>query len=315
MSIDIISFGEPLFEFSQIPVKDGADLKKAPSYLSGFGGDSSNFSVAAARQGANVAVLAHLGGDVFGDQFVDLWEQENINTQWVKRNTDAPTGVYFISHDERGHHFTFYRKGSAAALVTPSQIPEDGIAQAKLLHTSAITHAISDSSSDSVFRAIEIAKENDTLISFDTNLRLKLWPLARARAIIHETVQHVDFCMPSLDEAQLLTGLESADEIADFYLKLGAKNVILKMGADGAMVATENERFTAKGHKVNTVDATGAGDCFSGSFLSQVVADKSLSDALIYANCAAALTTTGYGAVAPIPRANQVAELMAKASK
>lgn len=307
MTIDILSFGEPLFEFSQIPGQT-----KAVSYLSGFGGDTSNFSVSAARQGASVAILAHLGSDVFGDQFVELWEKEGVKTDFVVRNPDAATGVYFISHDERGHHFTFYRKGSAASLVTPQQIPQGAIAEAKLLHTSAITHAISDSSSDAVFEAIEIAKREDTMISFDTNLRLKLWPLSRARAVIHETIRHVDFCMPSLDEAQLLTGFEEANDVADFYLGLGAKTVVLKMGKDGAMVATNDRRFTTGGHRVDTVDATGAGDCFSGAFLSQVVKGKSLEQALAYANCAAALTTTGYGAVAPIPTAEQVLAFQAE---
>ncbi|ELA6610328.1 sugar kinase [Vibrio alginolyticus] len=307
MTIDILSFGEPLFEFSQIPGQT-----ETVSYLSGFGGDTSNFSVSAARQGANVAILAHLGTDVFGDQFVDLWKNEGVATDFVVRNPDAPTGVYFISHDERGHHFTFYRKGSAASLVNPLDVPLGAIAQAKLLHTSAITHAISDSSSDAVFSAIEMAKREQTLISFDTNLRLKLWPLSRARAVIHETIRHVDFCMPSLDEAQLLTGLEDANQIADYYLTLGAKTVVLKMGRDGAMVATAEKRFTAGGHEVNTVDATGAGDCFSGAFLSQVVKGESLENALTYANCAAALTTTGYGAVAPIPTADKVLAFKSK---
>ncbi|KAA8597644.1 2-dehydro-3-deoxygluconokinase [Vibrio cyclitrophicus] len=307
MTIDILSFGEPLFEFSQLPGQ-----AETVSYLSGFGGDTSNFSVSAARQGANVAILAHLGSDVFGDQFVDLWVKEGVKTDFVVRNPDAPTGVYFISHDERGHHFTFYRKGSAASLITPHQIPLTAIADAKLLHTSAITHAISDSSSDAVFKAIEMAKKENTMISFDTNLRLKLWPLSRARAVIHETIRHVDFCMPSLDEAQLLTGLKDANEIADFYLNLGAKTVVLKMGKEGAMVATGDRRFTAGGHQVDTVDATGAGDCFSGAFLSQVVKGEPLEHALAYANCAAALTTTGYGAVAPIPTAEQVLVFKAK---
>jgi 2-dehydro-3-deoxygluconokinase len=305
MQLDIISFGEPLFEFSQLPDQNGPI-----SYLSGFGGDMSNFAISAARQGAKVAMLAHIGSDVFGDHFIQLWENEKIDTSLVIRNPTAPTGIYFISHDQRGHHFTFYRKGSAASLVQPADIPADAITKAKLLHVSAITHAISPNSSDAVFEAIQIAKNANKLISFDTNLRLKLWPVPRARAVINETIHHVDFCMPSLDEAQLLTGLESADDIADFYLKLGAKNVILKMGAEGAMLANSTQRLVVKGHKVATVDATGAGDCFSGAFLSQVVRDESLENALVYANCAAALTTTGYGAVAPIPFQNQVEDFI-----
>lgn len=307
MNIDIISFGEPLFEFSQLPGQTG-DIK----YLSGFGGDVSNFAISAARQGARVAMLAHVGRDVFGEQFMSLWQREQVNTDWVVRNPDAPTGIYFISHDAQGHHFTFYRKGSAASVVSASDIPAEAIAGAKLLHSSAITHAISPSSSDALFAAIELAKQHQTLVSFDTNLRLKLWPLARARAVIHETVRHVDFCMPSLDEARLLTGLEKADEIADFYLHLGAKTVVLKMGADGAMVANCDDRYRVAGNKVDTVDATGAGDCFSGAFLSQIIAGESLPDALLYANSAAALTTTGYGAVAPIPSREQVLAFIGK---
>ena len=308
MSFDIISFGEPLYEFSQIPGQ-----QENISYLSGYGGDTSNFAVSAARQGAKVGMLAHLGSDVFGDQFVDLWEREGVATELVQRHKEAPTGVYFISHDDRGHHFTFYRKGSAASLVEPGQLPVEAIKSAKLFHTSAITHAISGNSSDAVFEAIEIARAGGTQVSFDTNLRLKLWPLSRARAVIHETARLVDYCMPSLDEARMLTGLEDANAVADFYLKLGVKTVVLKMGADGAMVATENERFVSGGHKVDTVDATGAGDCFSGAFFASVVQGKSLEESLKYANAAAALTTTGYGAVAPIPRARDVNDFMEKA--
>ncbi|MTI16028.1 sugar kinase [Rhodobacteraceae bacterium RKSG542] len=305
MTAEIISFGEPLFEFSQVktPVA-GAD------YLSGFGGDTSNFACAAARQGAKVAVLAHLGSDVFGDKFVELWKSENVITDLVERHPVAPTGIYFISHDERGHHFTFARKGSAASLITPVQMPAEAIKAAKLFHASAITCAISDTSCDSVFKGIEIAKEGNTLTSFDTNLRLKLWGLDRARGVIHEVARHVDFIMPSVDEAEVLTGISDPDAICDFYLGLGAKTVILKLGKEGAMYATGEGRERIAGNPVEAVDATGAGDCFSGSFFANIVAGKSLAESLKYANAAAALTVQGYGAVAPIPYRKDVEAFM-----
>lgn len=308
-TIDILSFGEPLYEFSELP--QGEIPTK---YLSGFGGDTSNFAVSAARQGAKVAMLTQLGKDVFGDKFVALWQQEGVNTNFVLRHNDAPTGIYFITHDEEGHHFTFYRKGSAASLIRPSELPQTAIQQAHLLHTSAITLAISDSACDSVFAAIDLARQSDTQISFDTNLRLKLWPIARARAVIHEVTRLVDICLPSLDEARLLTGLEDADAIADFYLTLGVKHLVLKMGSDGAMYASSDQRLRVAGHRVDTVDATGAGDCFSGAFLTQFLAGSTPADALNYANAAAALTTTGYGAVAPIPGRNRVETFIASLS-
>lgn len=295
-TIDILSFGEPLYEFSELPQGE-----IPTQYLSGFGGDTSNFAVSAARQGAKVAMLTQLGKDVFGDKFVALWQQEGVNTDFVLRHNDAPTGIYFITHDEEGHHFTFYRKGSAASLIRPSDLPHNAIQQAHLLHTSAITLAISDTACDSVFAAIDLARQSDTQVSFDTNLRLKLWPIARARAVIHEVARLVDICLPSLDEARLLTGLEDADAIADFYLDLGVKHLVLKMGSEGAMYASPQKRLRVAGHRVATVDATGAGDCFSGAFLTRFLAGNAPAEALGYANAAAALTTTGYGAVAPIP--------------
>lgn len=302
---DILSFGEPLYEFNQLPAEEAEQ-----HYLSGYGGDTSNFAISAARQGAQVAMLTRLGDDVFGQNFRALWDEENVNHQWVSVHKTAPTGIYFISHNQQGHHFTFYRKGSAASTITIDDIDESAIAAARLFHSSAITHAIGNNVSDALFHAIELCKKHQTLISFDTNLRLKLWPLARARAIIHETIRYVDYCMPSLDEARLLTGKHHADEITDIYLQLGAKNVVLKMGAEGAMFANQNRRIVYSGHKVATVDATGAGDCFSGAFLYRTIKGDSPEDALRYANAAAALTTTGYGAVAPLPRQQQVDMLL-----
>ena len=299
---EIVSFGEPMFEFSQ--VKQTAD--SGADFLSGYGGDASNFAIAAARQGADIAMLTQLGDDEFGKRFLQLWEKEGVNRQAVSVLDTAPTGVYFITHNQEGHHFSFLRKNSAASLVTPNVLPEEFIKQAKLLHTTAITQAISDTSCDAVFKAIEIAKENNTLTSYDTNLRLKLWSLTRARAIINQTASMVDICFPSIDEAQLVTGLKHADDIIDFYLKLGAKVVVLKKGSKGATVATDQERHSIAPHKVTPVDATAAGDSFAGSFCTHFVSGKPVQECLKYANATASITIAGYGAVAPLPTLEQV---------
>lgn len=299
---DILSFGEPMFEFSQI---NSAEPGEA-DFLSGFGGDASNFAIAAARQGANVGMLTQLGDDEFGRRFLDLWSREGVGYSSVATLPNSSTGVYFITHNESGHHFSFLRKNSAASKMTPSSLPVDAISKAKLLHVTAITQAISDTSCDSVFAAIEVARKNDALVSYDTNLRLKLWSLQRARAIIQETASLVDICFPSIDEAQLVTGLEHADDIIDYYLKLGAKVVVLKQGGEGAIVADENGRFHIKPHKVTPVDATAAGDSFAGSFCTHYVNGESLERCLELANATASITITGYGAVAPLPTLEQV---------
>lgn len=265
MQLDIVALGEPLVEFNQTGGSAGAD------YRLGHGGDTSNAAIAAARQGARTGYVTALGADAFGDAFLDLWKKEGVDTSAVLRDPDAHTGVYFVSHGEAGHVFSYMRAGSAASRLGPDCLPKDYIASAAYLHVSGISQAISATACDAVFAAIDAAKAAGRKVSFDTNLRLKLWPLARARAIIHATIPLCDVVLPSLEDATVLTGIEDADAIVDFYLSLGVPLVVLKMGREGALVATTRGRRRVLGRSVATVDATGAGDTFDGAFLSMLV--------------------------------------------
>jgi 2-dehydro-3-deoxygluconokinase len=300
----IVSFGEPLIEFNRPKDGDGR------TWLQGFGGDSQNAAIAAIRQGATAGYITSLGQDWMGDAFLDLWKSEGLDASRVTRHPSAPTGVSFVTHSAAGHKFDYLRKNSAASLMTPAGLPRDYIAGAKFFHLSAIGQAISETARAAGDLAIETAKAAGVKVSFDTNLRLRLWDLNTARAKIHATVPLCDILLPSLDDSQQLTGLEQADAIADFYLKLGAPLVALKMGAEGSMIATPSSRHRLPPHRVNALDATGAGDTFDGSFLARLLEGDDPVSAGRYANVAAALSTTGYGAVAPIPRKADVMAAM-----
>lgn len=95
-----------------------------------------------------------------------------------------------------------------------------------------------------------IAKKNDVLVSYDTNLRLKLWPLSRARAIINETISLCDIALPGYDDALLLCGYESPEDILKFYQDLGAKTIALTLGERGVLVAHENKTKFIPGKKL-----------------------------------------------------------------
>ena len=300
---DILCFGEPLLEFNQQP--DG-------NYLPGHGGDTSNCAIAAARQGASVGYFTHIGADAFGDSFMALWVREGVDTTAVKQVMDAHTGIYFVTHGADGHQFSYFRAGSASSMVTPADLPVEALASCKILHVSGISQAISDTSADAVFAAIDIVKQAGGKISYDTNLRLKLWPIERARAIIHAGMSKCDIALPGLDDARQLTGLDDPDAIADFYLELGASIVALTLGAEGTLVATADERHCIKGRRVEAVDATAAGDTFDGAFLSRIAAGDDPFEAARYANAAAALSTQGYGAVAPMPTKDAVNAFLAQ---
>lgn len=301
---DLVTFGEPMLEFARL--EDGARA----TYLQGFGGDTSNVAVAAARQGASVAVLARLGSDAFGDAFVDLWTAEGIDTTLVQRDDDAPTGVYFIDYDAGGHRFTYLRERSAATRLGPDRLPYDALRGAKALHISGITQAISTASCDATFAAIAHARDHGTLVSYDPNLRLKLWPLARARAVVLATIADVDLFLPSEDDASTLVGTDDRDAMIDALLDRGAATVALKLGAEGVIVATPEKRQHIPAYPVDAIDATGAGDTFDGAFLARILAGDDAERAAAHAVVAAALSTTGHGAVAPMPtRADVVARM------
>ena len=255
-------------------------------------------------------MLTALGNDRAGQAFRTLWRDEGVDDSAVPTDPEAATGIYFVTHDARGHDFTFHRKGSAAARLGPAALPQAAIRAARVLHLSGITLGISDASCDAGFAAMRIAREAGVLVSFDTNLRLRLWPLDRARACIHAAVANSDIVFPSLDDARVLTGLEEVEEIAEFYLRL-CPLVLLKLGPDGVLVATREGQQRIAGFRVDAVDATGAGDTFAGAFLARRARGESLDQAAHYANAAAALSTTGYGAVAPIPREDAVMAFLA----
>ncbi|MEK9968457.1 MAG: sugar kinase, partial [Ferrovibrio sp.] len=215
---------------------------------------------------------------------------------------DAPTAIYFVTHGETGHTFTYYRKDSAASRMTPADLPGAALEDAQLLHVSGITLAVSPSLRETAMMAMARMRKAGRKVSFDTNLRLKLWPLETARDAINVALRQCDVALPSLEDATALTGLSDPQAILDFYLGMGIPLVVLKCGADGVIVGNTEGRWRLTGHRVSTVDATGAGDCFDGAFLAETVRGAMPLDAVAYANAAAALTTIGYGAVAPIPR-------------
>lgn len=302
---DIVCMGEPMYEFTRKSVAGEGEV-----YVPGFGGDTSNCAIAAARQGASVGYVTALGCDRFGDALMDLWKREAVDTSAIYRDPTAPTGIYFIDPSPEGRDFTYYRAGSAASRLRADQVPVDEIAAAKIFHVSAISQAIGEVARGGVSRAIEVARAGGAKVSYDTNLRLNLWELDVARSITRKAVALCDIALPSLDDSKSLTGLDDPEDILDFYLGLGPEIVALKLGVEGVLVATSEMRAHVSGHQVASVDATGAGDCFDGAFLARLVAGDEPLAAATYANAAAALTTTGLGAVAPIPSAEAVLNLL-----
>src|SRR5882724_8136023 len=207
-NFDVTALGEAMLEFNQTHPGQ-------PQYLQGFGGDTSNAVIAAARAGTRTAYLTRIGQDMFGDSLMALWQCEGVATAGIERDAQAATGIYFVTHGAKGHEFSYLRAGSAASRMTPRWLPRALIAQSKILHVSGISLAISATARETVFEAMSEARKAGTVVSFDSNLRLKLWPLDEARAAITQAMGQCDLFLPSVDDVGVLCGQTDHDAILD----------------------------------------------------------------------------------------------------
>ncbi|MGC5616063.1 sugar kinase [Georgenia sp. Z1491] len=303
---DTVSFGEPMVEFNSESV---GGPRSGSLFSTGYGGDSSNFAVAASRLGARSSYLTKVGSDVFGALLQQMWHEEGVDASNVIVDDERPTGLYFIMRYGATSEFVYRRAGSAASALTPSDIPDGWIEQAKVLHVTGITQAISGSASDTVFAAIDRARAAKVQIAYDPNIRPTLWPLHTARAVARYTVGMVDVVLPNLEEGRLLTGYEDPRAITQELLELGVPMVVLKMGGSGAIVASPDEYVAVPSLPVRAVDATGAGDTFDAAFAVSMVEGRPATEGAHFAAAAASEVVQRLGAVTPIPTRRRADEL------
>lgn len=301
---DVVSLGEPLYELNRQP--DG-------NWLTGFGGDTLNVAIAAARLGSNTAYVTRLGDDIFAAELRDLMQREAIDMTALRADRGAPTGLYFVTHGPSGHVFTYRREGSAASRMLPADLDPGLIASARYLHASGISQAISETAAETVAAAISMARNAGVGVSFDTNFRSRLWTAEKARPVIEAAAAQADILKTSAEDAAALFGLTAPPDVARHLLGLGAKAVIITLGREGVVIATAAGRELIPGRQVSAVDATGAGDAFTGALLAELSRGVPLARAARFANAAAALSTLGYGAIAPLPRRAAVASALGPA--
>jgi 2-dehydro-3-deoxygluconokinase len=304
-SLDIVAFGEPLVEFT---AEERGPLEAIRTFRRGWGGDTSNAAVAAARLGVSVGYVTRLGSDEFGRSFLTLWRGEGVDTSRVIVDPEGYTGVYFIAFEEDGaHDFTYYRQRSAASRLRAGELDPNYLANCRILHTSGITQAISDSSRAATQEAIAAARAKHVAISYDANIRPKLAPLATLREMFESTVTRADILFVSDEDLRHLYSEVPVDRSVEAILGRGPQLVVLKAGARGCLVlGADGRRDTVPGFSVRPVDTTGAGDAFDAGFLVRWLEGSLPNEAAEFANAVAALTASGLGAVEPLPTRSQV---------
>ena len=281
MNTELITLGEAMIVFIAENEGEFTDIK---SFSKGIAGAELNVSMGLSRLGNKVAYITRLGKDVFGDHIENIIHQEGIVADHIFKDEDHTTGFYFKTKVKDGDpQVHYFRKNSAASQLTRNDIEMTDFTGAKILHITGITPALSESATDAVYAAIEKARANNMLISFDPNIRLQLWKSqAQMVEVLNDIASKCDVILPGIKEGAILTGKTTQEEIADFYLNQGAKAVIIKNGATGAYLKTLEEEKMVAGFKIDkVVDTVGAGDGFATGVLSGLLDGKSYEEAVV----------------------------------
>lgn len=269
------------------------------------GGKGANQAVAAAKLGAEVHLVAKLGEDVFGRQSLNNFNTESINTAYVTLSEEAPSGVALITVD---------RGGNNVIVVAPGANNELSAGDVESARSAIASAGALVAQLEVPLETVEFAGR----LAKSCGVPFVLDP-APARKLDAEFLGLVDVLTPNETEAQILTGIEvtdkaSARKAAGSLLECGAGSVILSMGAKGYLLAVGEEVRFVPAIKVDAVDATAAGDAFTGSLAVGLARGQKLSDAAYFANHVAALSVTRMGAQSSMPSTEEVESFMKELS-
>ena len=284
--------------FSEEPIARAGSFRKA------VGGDALNTLVAAARLGASTGFVTRVGDDPFAPFLLESWRAEGIDVSHA-RLVEGFNAIYFISLLPGGEReFTYYRSGSAASTTTPADLDPAYIGGARVLHVSGISQAISPSCRETVLAAVRLARERGVLVSYDPNLRRKLWAsLDDARAAAREVLPFADIVLPSAPEEMTdLFDVHSTEEGIRRLWAAGVSTVAVKLGDKGCFLGHDGRLVAIPPFVPETVvDSTGAGDAFDGAFLHGLVSGLSPEEAARLAVVCGGLSLRSRGAIGGLP--------------
>lgn len=311
--LDLITLGEALVVFS--PATTG-QLRFVHSFAKSIGGAEANVAIAISRLGFKAGWMSRLGDDEFGRYVEYALKGEGVDLAQVKFDSELPTGLLFKEQYQSSNPTVYYyRKGAAVTKMCASDIVEEYIANAKILHVTGILPALSAENYAASFQALKYAKKHGVNISFDPNLRLKLWDRETAKATLLAMVPYADIILPGLDEAEFLLGLSEPEAICQRFHELGCKVVVLKLGKDGCLISAGDEIIKVAGYLVHKlVDTVGAGDGFAAGFLAGILSGKSLRECGELANGVGAMATLVAGDSEGYPSMRQLLEFTGKSA-
>jgi sugar/nucleoside kinase (ribokinase family) len=306
-ALDVVTFGETMAMFI---AEELGPLAQVERFVKRVAGADSNVAIGLARLGLRVGWVSRLGADSFGDFVLQALRQEGVDTSRVAIDAQRSTGFMLKGRAEGGADpkVEYHRRGSAASALSVADFDAAYFQGARHLHVTGITPALSAGAAELTEHAMRRMRAAGRSVSFDPNLRPRLWPgEAAMREHLNRLAALADWVLPGLAEGRLLTGRDEPADIASFYLERGARAVVIKLGPAGAYVRTSSESLTVPGVRVEqVVDTVGAGDGFAAGVVSARLEGLAWADALARANWIGAQVVQAIGDVDGLPRRQQL---------
>lgn len=270
------------------------------TFMANSGGKGANQAVAAARLGGEVTFITKRGNDLFGNKSIGLLMRESIDTQYIIKDMEHPSGVALITVDSKGRSSGVTAPGANNYLL-PENIPdiifEPGKFEILLLQLEIPLSTVEYTVKNANKNGIKIILNPAPVKNIPEELYKQLWLIT-----------------PNKREAEMLTGVHvinesSAEKAADIFLEKGVKNVIISMGEDGAYIKSQDYTGIIPAVRIRVIDITAAGDVFNGALAVALAEGNDFRSAVIFANKAASISATRMGAQASAPYRKEIIEL------
>lgn len=314
---DVIALGELLIDFTM----NGQSEQGNNMFEACPGGAPCNVLALLNKMGKKTAFIGKVGKDQFGALLRDTITEAGIDASNLMVDENVNTTLAFVhTFPDGDREFSFYRNPGADMMLTADEVNPEVVKDTKVFHfgTLSMTH---EGVGEATKKAVETAKANGCLVSFDPNLRPPLWSsLDLAKEQMEYGFGKCDILKISDNEIQFVSGKEDYDEgIAYLQETYNIPLILLTMGKDGSRAYYKGMRVERPGFSVKAIETTGAGDTFCGSSLNYLVdhdfenlTEEQLGEMLTFANAAAALVTTKKGAIKAMPVKEEVLELIQK---
>jgi len=315
MSPNVISLGEILVEIMR--KKRDVPHSVPGEYLGPFpSGAPAIFIDSVARLGESAGFIGVVGDDDFGKMLINRLKGDGVDVKYIRILPGYTTGTAFVMYYSTGERkFIFHLRHAAAGQLSPEDVDPSYIKSAKVLHVMGSALAVSNSSKEAVYKAVEVAHESGVTVTFDPNLRPELLSVEYIREICKPVLEKCKVVLPSGTEATVLTGEKDPIQAGVKLIESGAEIAVIKLGAKGSIAVTEEEVFKAPAYDVEEVDPTGAGDVYDGAFVVGMLKGWNLEKTLDFANAAGAIKVTRFGPMEGPLNFNEVTEFMKKTKK